>query len=172
MKIRATWIMAGCLLMFALSACRSTTGLNATQRVEQLNRIAWMCGNWLWEGGDDRMIEMWQRQNDTLYAGRSFFLLQGDTVFSENIRIQPGKRHLYYNVEMETDGKKKSHSFIITKISRNAFIAEDPQNEDLNRITYTGKSGVQITIVTRGLEDGRMVNEEYKMRRIARPDER
>ncbi len=157
--------------MTILSACR-ITGLNAEQRLEQLNKMEWLAGNWLWEGGEDRLMEIWTRENDTLYRGRSYFLMQRDTVFAETIRIQPGKRHLYYNVEMMVDGKKKTHSFIITRNTRHSFVAEDKQNLDLSRISYTGKAGVQITICTEGMEDGEKVKEEYRMRRIAKANGR
>ena len=98
-----------------------------------------LLGNWQRTNDKDgkQTFEHWGKQNDSVYRGHSFTLLEKDTIWQEFVTLSPIDGIWFYQVSMpESD---QSTNFKVTEKTNNAFSCENPQNEFPKFIKYSLK---------------------------------
>jgi hypothetical protein len=151
------------LVVFSIS-CK-TTGLTKPQQVDQFKKMTWLAGEWQRVEGDFVYFESWKIEKDTLFLGRSVFVLSTDTILDESIRLEPGKLHIYYNSISENDGKIERTSYVLMKNSGKSMMFEDLGATMRRRIFYTMVGTAQLKIITEEREAGRKEKSTYILSR-------
>ncbi len=168
MKICFKLLLLSCIGVFlflcTLSSCK-TTGLSKPQQLAQFSKMDWLQGDWLSKEVDIIFNESWVKQSDTLYTGISVFVMGGDTIYKEAIRLEPGKLHIYYNVITVNDGKTVRSSYVLLKNSGKSMMFEDRSSDDINRITYTFLGEGKLKISTEETKAKETVKESFILKK-------
>lgn len=102
-----------------------------------LKPLSWMIGSW--EGKNSRgiMYENWTRLSDDVMQGRSFTIVEGDTAFSETMRIQQFETDVYYIVKVSHN--EYLISFKLIEKGAKDVTFENLEHDFPNRIFYSLK---------------------------------
>lgn len=133
MKIVASFSV---IAFFLLVSCKKETKTE-TITYEKLSKAEWLIGEWEHTSSEGFFSEKWKIKNDSTYLGNSFFIIEGDTVFSEEVSlIQQGRDVLYIvNITSESSEQQPTE-FKLTSSSENQLVFENPENDFPKKITY------------------------------------
>ena len=110
------------------------------------------------------LSETWAKQNDSTFTGESYYENQGDTVFSEKIRIEEHLDGLFYIPTVSNQNDGKPVSFKLIKSGKSKAVFENKQHEFPQKITYS-IAGDSITAEISGMRNGAPKSEIFVMRR-------
>ncbi len=124
------------IAFFLLVSCKKETKTE-TITYEKLSKAEWLIGEWEHTSSEGFFSEKWKIKNDSTYLGNSFFIIEGDTVFSEEVSlIQQGRDVLYIvNITSESSEQQPTE-FKLTSSSENQLVFENPENDFPKKITY------------------------------------
>lgn len=124
------------IAFFLLVSCKKETKTE-TITYEKLSKVDWLIGEWEHTSSEGFFSEKWKIKNDSTYLGNSFFIIEGDTVFSEEVSlIQQGRDVLYIvNITSESSEQQPTE-FKLTSSSENQLVFENPENDFPKKITY------------------------------------
>jgi hypothetical protein len=130
--------------------------------IQQLN---WLEGTWRNESKEGLGIETWSKQNDSVFSGKSFFIIGKDTVSSETISLeQRGKEVLYIPVAKgQNDGKPVT--FPLTKSDKDQWIFENPEHDFPTKISYTRIGQDSLLAEISGIIEGKASSQKIAMGR-------
>ena len=101
--------------------------------------LLWIVDNWINAQGETISYEHWNKINDTLFEGGSETIKNGDTVFSEKLKIIKEKNDIYYIADVKHNPAPVY--FKLTEISEGKAVFENPEHDFPQRITYLLESG-------------------------------
>lgn len=108
--------------------------------------FSWLLGSWqrVNERDGKQTFEHWKQASKDLYLGMGCTLKEGDTIWKETIELRKlGKN---WNFEVKGKGETKPTIFAITRIEKESFVCENPENEFPKLISYqksiTGLSAI------------------------------
>lgn len=132
------------LTLLVLSAF-SNTALEVSKNSKDAN-FSWLLGSWqrVNEKEGQQTFEHWKQASNELYLGMGCTLKDGDTIWKETIELRKlGKN---WNFEVKGKGETKPTIFALTKIEKESFVCENPENEFPKLISYqksiTGLSAI------------------------------
>jgi hypothetical protein len=165
MRIITYVIIAITGVALALPACK-TTGLTKTQQISQFKKMSWLEGNWQNISPELSLLENWVKVNDTLYKAKSVLIMASDTLFSEEIKLAPSVKNIYFSVKSHSSDKTTNSSYVLMKNNGNTLVFEDPANKEQSRITYLRKSADCIILKVDGIDGKEVTTESYKLMRM------
>ncbi|RZJ26544.1 MAG: hypothetical protein EOO48_12830, partial [Flavobacterium sp.] len=78
--MRNTLPLSILMILIASVSCK-----NDQKAPRALARAEWLQGDWINESPNGNLTESWQKKNDSLYHGQSFFIKGKDTIHFESI---------------------------------------------------------------------------------------
>lgn len=126
------------LFIVLLVACQPKAKPNSTEtsNYKELQKVHWLKGTWQRQSAKGILTESWQQLDDSTFAGRSFFVSNGDTVSSETISLEQRNGKLYYIPIVSGQNDGKAIVFTQTKLSDSAIIFENPAHDFPEKIEY------------------------------------
>ncbi len=126
------------LFIVLLVACQPKAKPNSTEasNYKELQKVHWLKGTWQRQSAKGILTESWQQLDDSTFAGRSFFVSNGDTVSSETIRLEQRNGKLYYMPIASGQNDGKAIVFTQTKLSDSTIIFENPTHDFPQKIEY------------------------------------
>jgi hypothetical protein len=120
-------------------------------------------GKWITE--DETTTEQWQKENDTLYIGKSFMVKGNDTILLENITIHKISDSFFYVPQVLNQNEGKKIPFKLVEYNRKHFVFENPSHDFPQRITYffRGRNKLLVRIEKINQADGE--NVEFRFER-------
>lgn len=96
----------------------------------------YLLGNWKRSNEKEgkKTFEHWTKKSNSEYRGNGFTLLDGDTIWQENIVLMLYNGSWEYRVTGK--GEEQPTVFWLTSIEKEGFTAENPENEFPKKITY------------------------------------
>jgi len=111
--------------------------------------FSWLLGSWqrVNEKEGVQTFEHWKQASNELYLGMGCTLKEGDTIWQEAIQLRKvGKR---WDFEVKGKGETKPTVFALTKIEKESFVCENPENEFPKVIGYQ-KNGTGLSAIISG----------------------
>ena len=131
MRLRAV------VLLPCIAACtfqeRPTRVVELRPADPGLRSLFWMEGTWVTDRGEDRVEEEWGESESDLMSGANRVIRGGDTVFSEQLRIERREAGIYY---LATPEGQETTSFEMVQMSPARVVFENPAHDFPNRIIY------------------------------------
>lgn len=103
---------------------------------KDIKKAQWLIGSWEHNSSDGNFSENWKVLNDTTYLGNSYFVIEGDTVFAEEVHLVQREKGLFYAVSITTEATGNLTEFKLTSSSGNQLVFENPENDYPKKITY------------------------------------
>jgi len=70
-----------------------------------LEHFKWLLGSWKRNGPGGATIETWKQLDEFTLEGRGYFLVNGDTLLAEKMRIEQRGHDVYYIVALDAEGR-------------------------------------------------------------------
>jgi hypothetical protein len=138
------------LTLFALIFLSSFSNpVIKTSKIKKDADFSWLLGSWqrINEKEGKQTFEHWKQASNELYLGMGCTLKEGDTIWKEVIQLRKvGKG---WNFEVKGKGETQPTVFTLTKIEKESFVCENPENEFPKIISYQ-KSNTRLSAIISG----------------------
>lgn len=165
--MRASMFICTLLFTAIFSACTTQnnesvdTGINKSQ----LTKANFLLGDWHNITPEGILTESWKQLNDSVFAGRSYFVTGNDTSFSETIRLEQRKNGLYYIPTVSDQNSGKAVEFKLTSASAAKLAFENPEHDFPSKITYTLITKDSILALISGEVNGEKNTQTFPLKR-------
>ena len=108
----------------------------STTNAQVKNNFDWLIGNWKMSSSKGLIIEIWKKQNDSLYTGFSGFVKGKDTIPEEKVELKKVGADWFYipTTLNQNEGNPVAFKIIFNKDKE--FICENPIHDFPQRINY------------------------------------
>jgi hypothetical protein len=120
-----------CLLAICSFSCEQKS-----KSYSELEKANWFLGRWENNTSDGVFSEEWKTENDTVFAAKSFFIKENDTLFSETIRLEQKENNLFMIVTVPNQNDEKPVAFKLTSSTDDYLVFENPEHDFPKKITY------------------------------------
>lgn len=134
--------------------------------VKQNLEAEWLVGKWKYEDESGMLYEYWNRKNDTVFNGESYFIEKNDTIFFEYMRLTRSGDSLFYESFREEKINSKIKLFRGRYISSEKLEVENLQQAFPRKIRYNVLNDTLMIIEISGIIDGSEEIQPYEMVRI------
>lgn len=156
-----------CVLTLLLAACgekNAVSGENEPETRDQVNRFSRFLGRWEAISEEGELSEIWSKENDSCLTGASYFSIGGDTVFSEQVRLERSGNKWQYIVSIPEQNDGKPVAFTATKLTDGLYVFENPAHDYPQKITYTFRNDSLIASIS-GMINGKQKEEFFPMKK-------
>ncbi|MGZ3899286.1 MAG: hypothetical protein ACXVNQ_03005 [Bacteroidia bacterium] len=147
----------------------SSCGFNPTEkRVQNEEGLSWVTGEYQYTNEYGVYRESWTKSGDSDYAGKGYFLHDGDTSFFMQMKMfYDGKVvRMDYNVRSQNEGKNVK--FALTKHDNGLYVFENPFRGFPSIMQYKFMGDTAINVVERGFEDNKDKVREFTLEKVKR----
>ena len=121
------------------------------------NNFDWLIGAWQMQLKNGILYEIWERK-DNLYQNKSYKVsAAGDTVMLETVQILEKDGNIYYTPTTFDQNDQKPVYFRMTEMNENSFVAENPEHDFPQKITYRLRNNNELYAMI----DGK-IKEQYR----------
>jgi Domain of unknown function (DUF6265) len=152
------------LIITSLFSCKKETQ-SEIKKYNQLEKANWVIGEWGNMAEEAVMTEIWIKENDSTYKGKSFVTVAKDTVFYENVSLEQKNDSLFYIVSVKNQNKEEPVAFYLTKSSGKQLVFENPKHDFPNKIAYNKINNDSIVAEISGIQKGKENKESFPMKR-------
>ncbi len=138
-----------------------TFSINAAFSQTVTEQFAWLVGTWEGKMGEATFTETWSWLEWEVLIGEGHAVADGDTIFSEYLRIDKPNDTCTYTARVGSDPPV---AFALTSSEKNSWIFENPAHDYPQKIGYRKeKKGKVLMAWTDGMSEGERVVEEFPM---------
>jgi hypothetical protein len=130
-----------------------------------LNKFNWFIGSWTGETGESIFTETWQKVNDTLFIGQSYFIKDSDTLSRETISLQQQDTSVFYIPLVEGQNDNKPVYFKLTFSDNTNAVFENPGHDFPQKITYQLRNGDSLVATVSGFQEGKGRSISFPMKK-------
>jgi hypothetical protein len=138
----------------------------ATPTYNELAKADWIMGRWQSNFKGGSATEIWEKQNDSTFGGRSFVVAGKDTVSSEQLRLVQEGDLLYYIPTVKGQNNNQPVKFKMIKATGDELIFENPEHDFPQKISYKKVSADSIVAEISGNMNGVQSAEQFPMSRV------
>lgn len=159
------------LLTFIVEACNQaakTPALNQAKPVNDyslIKALSWLDGSWQSQSPQGKAIEVWTIQNDSVYAGKSFFVSGSDTLSSETITLEQTGAELNYIPVVKNQNLGKPVKFKLTDTDKDLWVFENPAHDFPTVIKYRRIGQDSLLAEISGMQNGKEEVMQFAMKR-------
>jgi len=140
-----------------------TTTVKTYPNLEKAN---WFLGEWANKSEEGELTERWNKENDSVYHGESYFVVGGkDTVFSEHIRLEEADGKLAYIVTVPGQNNEQPVRFDMTSSTDSQIVFENPAHDYPSKIIYNKVGNDSIVAEICGIQKGKPTSEKFEMKK-------
>ena len=143
-----------------LAACSGAT----SSRPRKINELSWLMGRWEDKSGQGMLSETWKALNDSTYTAETYYEIQGDTVFTEKIRLEERRDGIVYLPAVSDQNGGKPVMFRLTSSGKSRAVFESKQHDFPQKLIYE-LIGDSIRVTISGMEKGASKTEDFVMHR-------
>lgn len=126
----------------------------------------WVLGNWENKSDAGLLLERWNKVNDSVFDGESYFIKEKDTLHSEKMQLKQKGENLSYISTIKGQNNDKPVTFAQNIEIENQLVFENPSNQYPRKISYKPSSGKdQIVIEVSGIQQGKASSDTYIMKK-------
>lgn len=151
--------------MIFLACCMVLAGCKDGDNFAKTDKLSWVLGEWQAAEKDGRFMEVWRKENDTLFTGNGFFITPAnDTPFREALSIENKNDTLYYVVVTAHNGDAPVR-FKEISMSDTEIVFENSQHDFPQQIIYTRLNDKNIVAKITGRQNGKIRKEEFRLKK-------
>ena|SRR6478672_11804984 len=158
--MRQTILSAVLLSMFAAS-CND----GKKNKTRELTKAEWLIGTWENKSPNGDLSESWQKENDSLYKGQSFFIKGKDTIHSESITLAETHGEVKYSPQVKGQNNDQPVDFKMTSATDKQVVFENPTHDFPQKITYAKITKDSLVAEISGKQQGKPASEKFGMKR-------
>ena len=148
------------LLLLTILSCKKG------EKTNLLNEIDWLIGTWENNSDKGNLLEIWKKENDSVYSGQSFYIKAKDTLHFESIQLKQICDSLLYSSSVKGQDNDLALDFRLTSKTQNQFVFENPKNDYPKKIVYKLISKDSLVAIISGIQQGKASSETFSMKRI------
>jgi len=120
------------ILLFCCFSCQQKATSYAA-----LEKANWFLGKWENKTPEGTFSEEWKVENDSVYYGKSHYIVKNDTIFTETIKLIQSKNNVFYIVTtIPPQNGVEPVSFKLTSSTTDYLVFENPEHDFPKKITY------------------------------------
>lgn len=154
------------ILLISFIACKQSNNDATDNEKEHLKAARFILGNWEMVTQDGHLKELWEKQNDSLYKGQSYFIKATDTIHFEQIQLEQKGEILTYTTVIKGQNEDKPIVFTLLDHKENEVVFENKTNDYPQKITYAKTPNGNLTTEISGAQVGKPSSEKYEMKKI------
>jgi Domain of unknown function (DUF6265) len=128
-----------------------------------IEKAQWILGRWEYIDKDGLLTEEWTKQNDSVFVGYSSYVMHGETLFEEQLRMEQHGNDLFYIPTVKDQNGGKAVEFKLTAITANSFVFENPAHDFPQTISYTHPTPDSLVAEIAGTENGKFKRQQFLM---------
>ena len=139
---------------------------NPCEKYQIIHKTDWLIGNWQRVSKEGTLTEAWTQLNDSTFAGRSFFISNGDTLSSELISLEQRNGKLYYIPTLADQNDGKAVVFTITSLTDSSATFENPEHDFPQKIDYRFQKPDSLIAEVSAVMNGNQKTINFRMGRV------
>ena len=146
-----------CIFILVLSAylcCAQKTDKDFTELFS-------LSGTWVMETKKGKLMETWQKENDSTLKSKSFLINGGDTILLEQVKLVRRGGKIMYIPEVHDQNNTQPVVFNLVKLENNRYIFENAQHDFPQRIIYNLPKNDTLFAWIEGNNNGGFRKSEY-----------
>jgi hypothetical protein len=104
-----------------------------------MQKLEWIIDRWVSAGTESSSYEHWEKLTDELFTGGSETIKNGDTIFSEKLKIVKEGDEIFYVADVSHNPAPVKFKMI--SISDTEAVFENPEHDYPRKITYRYTEG-------------------------------
>jgi hypothetical protein len=148
------------LLLLTILSCKKG------EKTNLLNEIDWLIGTWENNSDKGNLLEIWKKENDSVYSGQSFYIKAKDTLHFETIQLKQISDSLVYSSSVKGQDNDLALEFRLTSKTQNQFVFENPKNDYPKKIVYKLITRDSLVAIISGIQQGKTSRETFSMKKI------
>ncbi|MFM9945951.1 MAG: DUF6265 family protein [Bacteroidia bacterium] len=151
-------------------SCKNSNNTNTTENTitnfSELEKANWLIGKWQNNSSEGNATEVWEKENDSTFVGKSYFVIGKDTVSSESISLQQNGKDLFYIPTVKDQNAGQPVKFTLTSSTSNQLIFENPKHDFPQKISYTQITNDSLLAEISGMMNGKQNSQKFPMTRV------
>ncbi len=131
----------------------------------KLKTMDWLVGNWENKSEFGDMQENWEKVNDSVYNGYSYFIKGKDTLHSETIALQQKEDQVLYVPTVKGQNNDQPVVFLLTKQTPKQLVFENPNHDYPKKIVYNQITSDSLVAVISGTQQGKASSDSFPMKK-------
>jgi len=155
------------LLVMLVAACNNNDKNKPADKeiAKKIDKASWLVGTWQNNTPESRSTEIWEKENDSTYKGRSYTIAGKDTVFSETFTLEEINDSLFYVPLVKEQNEGLPIRFALTSISDKQLVFEKPEHDYPQKITYTKITDDSLVAEISGMLQGKQTAQQFPMKK-------
>ena len=129
----------------------------------KLDTATWLIGKWTNDSPTGKSTEIWQKQNDSTFAGISFMMVGADTVSFETILLHQTGDKVFYTPTVKDQNSGQAVDFMMTSCSAKKLVFENQAHDFPQKILYEQITNDSMVAEISGMRKGELVAIEFPM---------
>ena len=141
---------------------------SSCQKSKQVSKIVgndWLLGQWENKSKEGNLLEIWEKKNDSLFIGESYFIKGKDTLHFEKIEWQQKGENLLYVTTIKGQNNDKPLTFARNPEMKKVLTFENPKSDYPKKIVYKTIAKDRILIEISGIQQGKPSSARYSMKK-------
>ena len=131
-----------------------------------LSQFSWLEGEWMDSTSDGKMVEIWNRIDDSSFVGSSIYMAGIDTIFYEEISLRLKNGKVFYVPSIQSHKNGEPVYFAFTGSNNGEYTFENKEHDFPKKIVYTNPNKDSLVAYIEGPTAGGYKKEYFKMRRV------
>lgn len=147
--------------LFALGIFTISCEKKAEKQPGQITKAEWFLGDWENKTPQGDLSENWQKANDSVYNGASYFIKGKDTLFAETVELSEKNGEVLYTVTTKGQNNELPVAFKMTTATANQVVFENPAHDFPTKISYKMVNKDSIVAEISGKQEGKPASETF-----------
>ena len=139
---------------------------NKAKQQNGLTQFSWLEGEWMDSTSDGKMIEIWNRIDDSSLVGSSIYMAGIDTIFYEEISLRIKNGKIFYIPSIQNQNNGEPVYFAFTGAKNGEFTFENQEHDFPKKIVYTNPHKDSLVAFIEGPTANGYKKDFFKMRRV------
>ena len=127
---------------------------------DRLEKLSWIADKWICTDSQSVTYESWVKNSDNSLKGEAFTVKNGDTVFSEQLKIEKSGDDIFYIAIVKHNPEPVC--FKLFELGNNKAVFENPEHDFPNRIIYELKNNDSLYARVEGKnKEGKSITGEF-----------
>ncbi|KAB1155687.1 DUF6265 family protein [Flavobacterium luteum] len=153
---KATLIL---LFLLTVLSCKKADKAN------KLNQANKLIGTWENNSDKGNLVEIWKKENDTVYTGQSYFIKSKDTLHFETIQMKQIGDTVIYCSNVKGQNNDLALDFKLVSENNNQLVFENPKNDYPKKIIYKYITKDSLVVIISGIQQGKASKESFSMKK-------
>lgn len=149
------------LLLIAFTACN-----HKPEKTNKLAMAEWLIGTWENKTELGKLSESWEKTNDSVLIGHSYFIKAKDTLHFESIELKQRRDDLFYIPTVRGQNDDKPVEFVLTSSTPKQMTFANALHDYPQKIVYNQINNDSLVATISGVQQGKPSTKSYPMKRM------